>query len=37
MNVVVYFLLVLLAFFFMEFMAWFTHKYVMHGFLWIQN
>ncbi|MFI1743484.1 sterol desaturase family protein [Thalassobellus sediminis] len=19
---------------FMEFMAWFTHKYVMHGFLW---
>jgi beta-carotene 3-hydroxylase len=28
-------LIVLLAFFFMEFMAWFTHKYVMHGFLWI--
>jgi beta-carotene 3-hydroxylase len=23
------------TFFFMEFMAWFTHKYVMHGFLWI--
>ena len=23
------------AFFGMEFMAWFTHKYVMHGFLWI--
>lgn len=22
------------AFLFMEFMAWFTHKYVMHGFLW---
>ncbi|MEM9025281.1 MAG: carotene hydroxylase [Bacteroidota bacterium] len=22
------------TFFFMEFMAWFTHKYVMHGFLW---
>jgi len=21
-------------FLFMEFMAWFTHKYVMHGFLW---
>jgi beta-carotene 3-hydroxylase len=18
----------------MEFMAWFTHKYIMHGFLW---
>lgn len=24
----------LLAFFGMEFMAWFTHKYIMHGFLW---
>lgn len=23
------------TFFFMEFMAWFTHKYVMHGFLWV--
>ena len=23
-----------LTFFGMEFMAWFTHKYVMHGFLW---
>lgn len=22
------------TFFFMEFMAWFTHKYIMHGFLW---
>jgi beta-carotene 3-hydroxylase len=28
-------LLVIAAFLFMEFMAWFTHKYVMHGFLWI--
>lgn len=28
-------LLVLAGFFFMEFMAWFTHKYVMHGFLWV--
>lgn len=28
-------LLVFFAVFFtMEFMAWFTHKYVMHGFLW---
>ncbi|KJD34645.1 beta-carotene hydroxylase [Tamlana nanhaiensis] len=31
-------LLWLLIFFgtfcFMEFMAWFTHKYIMHGFLW---
>ena len=24
-----------LAFLSMEFVAWFTHKYVMHGFLWI--
>ena len=23
-----------MTFFMMEFMAWFTHKYVMHGFLW---
>jgi beta-carotene 3-hydroxylase len=25
----------LAAFAFMEFMAWFTHKYIMHGFLWV--
>jgi beta-carotene 3-hydroxylase len=25
----------LLTFFFMEFMAWFSHKYIMHGFLWV--
>src|SRR5690606_87739 len=25
----------LFSFFMMEFMAWFTHKFVMHGFLWI--
>lgn len=28
-------LIVLGLFLFMEFFAWFTHKYVMHGFLWI--
>jgi beta-carotene 3-hydroxylase len=28
-------LIVLASFFFMEFMAWFSHKYVMHGFLWV--
>ena len=28
------FLIVLLTFFFMEFMAWFSHKFIMHGFLW---
>lgn len=26
--------LVIGSFFFMEFVAWATHKYVMHGFLW---
>lgn len=29
-----YALITFAAFAFMEFMAWFTHKYVMHGFLW---
>lgn len=27
--------IVIATFFFMEFMAWFTHKFVMHGFLWV--
>jgi len=27
-------LITLGAFLFMEFTAWFTHKYVMHGFMW---
>ena len=27
-------IITLLAFVTMEFVAWFTHKYVMHGFLW---
>ncbi len=27
-------LIVIATFFGMEFMAWFTHKYVMHGILW---
>jgi beta-carotene 3-hydroxylase len=26
--------LILMAFCFMEFVAWWNHKYVMHGFLW---
>jgi beta-carotene 3-hydroxylase len=30
----IHLLLVLVSFFFMEFIAWFSHKYVMHGFLW---
>ncbi|MGL5889806.1 MAG: sterol desaturase family protein [Bacteroidia bacterium] len=34
MNVLLNAGIVLATFFFMEFMAWFTHKFVMHGFLW---
>ena len=29
------FLIVLLFFFLMEFVAWFSHKYMMHGFMWV--
>ena len=29
-----YIVVFLITFFMMEFMAWFTHKYIMHGFLW---
>ncbi|MBW2961701.1 sterol desaturase family protein [Mesonia aestuariivivens] len=34
MQTVFWILIFLGTFFFMEFMAWFTHKYIMHGFLW---
>jgi len=34
MNVLQYFLITLAAVVAMEFVAWFTHKYVMHGMLW---
>lgn len=30
LNIIIMFV----TFFFMEFMAWFTHKYIMHGILW---
>ncbi|MBI1308116.1 MAG: beta-carotene hydroxylase [Bacteroidetes bacterium] len=30
----IYLLITAITFFAMEFVAWFTHKYVMHGFLW---
>lgn len=33
-NMGFYLILVLAAFVGMEFIAWFTHKYIMHGFLW---
>ncbi|MFI0427862.1 beta-carotene hydroxylase [Mariniflexile sp. HMF6888] len=34
MQTVLWTLIFLATYCFMEFMAWFTHKYVMHGFLW---
>ncbi|MCB0552350.1 MAG: sterol desaturase family protein [Phaeodactylibacter sp.] len=34
MNVLLYILITLAAVVGMEFMAWFAHKYIMHGFLW---
>ena len=34
MNIFFWILVFLGTFLAMEFMAWFTHKYIMHGFLW---
>lgn len=34
MTVLIWILIFLGTFCAMEFMAWFTHKYIMHGFLW---
>ena len=34
MNIFLWIGVFLSTFFIMEFMAWFTHKYIMHGFLW---
>lgn len=34
MEIVFYSLTVIATFLFMEFMAWFTHKYIMHGIMW---
>jgi len=34
MHIILNTALTLASFFFMELVAWFTHKYVMHGFLW---
>lgn len=34
-TVIFHFLIVLGTFLFMEGVAWFTHKYIMHGMLWI--
>ena len=35
MQVLLWILIFTATFCFMEFMAWFTHKYIMHGFLWV--
>ncbi|WP_223548006.1 sterol desaturase family protein [Aestuariivivens sp. NBU2969] len=34
MQTLIWILVFLGTYCFMEFMAWFTHKYIMHGFLW---
>lgn len=34
MEIVVYVLIVLLTFAFMEFFAWWLHRYIMHGSMW---
>ncbi len=34
MEIIYHIIICILTFAIMEFMAWFTHKYVMHGFLW---
>lgn len=34
MDILIWIAVFLGTFFFMEFMAWFTHKFIMHGFLW---
>lgn len=35
MNILIWIVVFIATFLGMEFMAWFTHKYVMHGFLWV--
>jgi beta-carotene 3-hydroxylase len=35
MEIAVYAAVIAAAFIFMEFYAWFMHKYIMHGFLWV--
>jgi beta-carotene 3-hydroxylase len=34
MEIILWIVVFLAAYCCMEFMAWFTHKYIMHGFLW---
>ena len=35
MEIVLWTSVYLSTFFAMEFVAWFSHKYIMHGFLWV--
>lgn len=35
MQIAINIIALIATFFFMEFMAWFTHKYIMHGLLWV--
>jgi len=35
MEKILFVIVLILTFIFMEFMAWFSHKYIMHGFLWV--
>ncbi len=34
MNIILYIFITLASVAFMEFVAWFAHKFIMHGFLW---
>src|ERR1700760_1498233 len=34
MTILLYIGIVIASFWFMEFVAWASHKYIMHGFLW---
>ncbi len=34
MEILIYVFVTVFTFLFMEFMAWFSHKYIMHGFGW---
>ena len=34
MDIFIWILTIIVTFFIMEFVAWFSHKYIMHGFLW---
>lgn len=34
MKILMFILVLLASYFFMEFVAWFAHKYIMHGFGW---